>query len=141
MVKLGCLILSMVETNLVGRVNLFLLVMGWAMMLIHHSYAILIILHINRLSSMTYLQGDFVEFLFNLYTCVFITFLVASGFGINLGCYTNPTELVAHGKPSSLTPPTRRAGGPRQAQILLLHQAAARQRSTIRMNPSPIALF
>ena len=80
MVKLGCLILSMVETNLVGRVNLFLLVMGWVVMLIHHSYAILIILHINRLSSMTYLQGDFVEFLFNLYTCVFITFLVASGF-------------------------------------------------------------
>ena len=57
MVKLGCLILSMVEMNLVGRVNLFLLVMGWAVMLIHHSYPISITLHINRLSSTTYLQG------------------------------------------------------------------------------------
>ena len=36
MVKLGCFILSVVETNLVGRVNLFLLVLGWAVMFIHH---------------------------------------------------------------------------------------------------------
>ena len=43
MVKLGYLILSMVEMNLVGQVNLFLLVMGWVVMLIHHSYAISII--------------------------------------------------------------------------------------------------
>jgi len=94
MVKLGCLILSMVEMNLVGRVNLFLLVMGWAVILIHHSYPISITLHINRLSSTTYLRGDSVEFLFNLYTCVLIMFLVASGFEINLGCYIILPEAV-----------------------------------------------
>ena len=38
MVKFGCLILSMVEMNLVGRVNLFLLVLGWAVMFIHSSF-------------------------------------------------------------------------------------------------------
>ena len=37
MVKLGCFtFFSMVETNSVGRVNLFLLVLGWAVMFIHH---------------------------------------------------------------------------------------------------------
>ena len=94
MVKLGCLILSMVEGNLVGRGQLISFGDGMGCDAYSSFISYSMTLHINRLSSTTYLRGDSVEFLFNLYTCVLIMFLVASGFEINLGCYIILPEAV-----------------------------------------------
>ena len=94
MVKLGCLILSMVEGNLVGRGQLISFGDGMGCDTCSSFISYFDNSSYKPLVQYDLYRGDSVEFLFNLYTCVLIMFLVASGFEINLGCYIILPEAV-----------------------------------------------